>query len=193
MIQIVDFKLKDRLRGEGVRVRSDARISTGISKPSMLNWVRHARRQVRAWYPDVTVVFLGANDGFPINGAPCCGERWMRGYASRARRMMATYRRRGKGRVYWLTLPTSRRRSFAKVFFRVNRAVRRARRRFKTRVRILELTRLFTPHGRFRQRMRWRGRTVTVRQGDGVHLSVAGASIAAEVIEAALRRDRVIR
>ena len=35
--------------------------------------------------PDVTVVFLGANDGFPFGaGAPCCGAPWVAEYARRA-------------------------------------------------------------------------------------------------------------
>ena len=24
-------------------------------------------------HPDVTIMFIGANDGFPIGDAPCCG------------------------------------------------------------------------------------------------------------------------
>jgi hypothetical protein len=38
----------------------------------------------------------------------------------------------------------------------------------------------------------WHGRSETVRQGDGIHLSPAGASIAEVLIQRALRQDGVI-
>ncbi len=53
-------------------MRSDAHIATGISNPARLNWVKKARRQASATKPDVTVMFIGANDGFPLGSAPCC-------------------------------------------------------------------------------------------------------------------------
>ena len=61
--QITDGYLQQRLAPRGVRVRSDAYISTGISKPSPLDWQRGQRQAARR--PDVVVMFLGANDGFP--------------------------------------------------------------------------------------------------------------------------------
>ena len=73
MIQIIDGFLKAKLGPRRVRVRSDAHISTGISKPSLLDWEAQARRQAAA-RPDVVVMFLGANDGFPMGDAPCCGR-----------------------------------------------------------------------------------------------------------------------
>jgi hypothetical protein len=41
--------------------------------------------------------------------------------------------------------------------------------------------------------MRWKGQRVVVRQQDGVHLSVAGASIAAELVGRRLRADHAFR
>ena len=51
---------------------------------------------------------------------------------------------------------------------------------------------VFTPGGRFRQTIRRDGRTVSVRQADGVHLSPAGDEIAVSLILAALRRDGLL-
>ena len=189
MIQILDGFLKQRIHG---RVRSDARVSTGISKPGMFDWVRHARRQAGRRRPDVTVMFIGANDGFPIGGAACCGRGWVKRYARRVRRMMETYRRGREGVVYWLTLPAPRDSRFARVFGPVNRALRRAAASFGQQVRLIDLRRVFSPDGRFHRVIRYRGRRVVARQGDGVHLSAAGASIAAELVIRALRRDRIL-
>jgi lysophospholipase L1-like esterase len=188
MIQLVDHHLKDRLRPEGIRVQSDARISTGISKPAMLDWVALARRQAQARRPNVTVMFIGANDGFPIAGAPCCGPEWIEGYAARVRRMVASYRRRGAARVYWVTLPAPRKANFARVFRAVNAALRLAEPALAGGGRIIDTGRVFTPGGRFRSTIGGR----VVRQPDGVHLNVRGASIAAGLVIRELRRDGVL-
>jgi hypothetical protein len=74
----------------------------------------------------------------------------------------------------------------------VNRALRRAAASFGAQVRLIDLHRVFSPDGRFHRVIRYRGRRVVARQGDGVHLSPAGASIAAGLIVRALRRDRVL-
>ena len=84
MIQIVDSYIRERAGGRA-SLRSDARVSTGISKPSLLDWRAHARDQAAGVRPDVTVMFLGANDGFRMAGADCCGLPWVAEYARRAR------------------------------------------------------------------------------------------------------------
>jgi hypothetical protein len=199
MIQIIDGDLQRRLARLGpIRVRSDAHISTGISKPFMFDWVSHARATAHGIRPDATVMFLGANDGFPM-GTPagpranCCDAAWVREYARRARRMMRSYARGGRGTVYWLLLPAPRGQNFARVFRPVNRALRQAARSFPGVVHLIDLGRTFTPHGRFRQTMIWHGRRVSVRQADGVHLSIAGASIASELIVRRMRHDGLVR
>jgi hypothetical protein len=189
MIQIVDSHLERRLKPRGVRVQSDARIATGISKPFMLDWVALARRQALARRPNVTVMFLGANDGFPIAGAGCCGPRWIEAYAGRVKRMMASYRRHGVARVYWLTLPAPSKATFARVFRAVNAALRLAEPALRGGGgRLIDMGRVFTPGGRFRSSI---GGHV-VRQDDGVHLNVRGASIAAGLVIRELRRDGVL-
>lgn len=192
MIQIIDSFLQQRLERGRVRVRKESHISTGISKPSLLNWNTKARRQARGVRPDATVVFLGANDGFPIGRAQCCGRGWVRGYARRVRDMMRSYSRGGAGTVYWLTLPVPRRGAFKPIYRAVNAAIRRAARSYPDTVRIVDTEAVFTPGHRYTGTIRRHGRTVHVRQEDGVHLNTAGASIAASVVIAAMRRDGVL-
>ena len=191
MIQIVDTHLKRRLARKRVRVRSDARVSTGISKPFLLDWVRHARRQAGS-RPAATVMFLGANDGFPIGGANCCGDGWIDGYAARAERMMRSYSRGGAGRVYWLTLPVPRPGQWKGIYRAVNTGIKRAAARVGDAVRVVDTARYFTPRG-YRSAMRVGGRTVTVRNGDGIHLNSTGAALAARLVERAMRRDGLVR
>ena len=195
MIQVVDGFLRSGLAGRRATVvRSDARISTGISKLGMLDWLHKARDQAASFKPDVTVITLGANDGFPMrtpSGASvgCCDAGWVAEYARRVQSMMRSYLRGGRSLVYWMTLPAPRGANFARVFDAVNPAIRRAAARVGRGVRVIELGRVFTPGGRFRQSVTYHGRTVSARQPDGVHLSTAGARIAASLVIARLRAD----
>jgi hypothetical protein len=191
MIQIVDSFLAQRVDGRGARVRSDAHISTGISKPSLLDWQAQARRQA-ARGPDVVVMFIGANDGFPMAGAACCGRAWIREYARRARRMMGTYARGGRARVLWLLLPAPRGGFFREIFPAVNAALRRAAAGREDDVRLVDLAEFFTPGGRYRESMEVGGKVVRVRQRDGVHLNTTGASLAADLVIRTLRADRML-
>jgi hypothetical protein len=194
MIQIVDVKLEEKLeRIEPVSFRSDARVGSGISKG---DWVGIARRQARRHRPRATVVFIGANDGFNIGRARCCRGEWVERYGRRVRRMIRAYSLRGKaaglGEVYWLTLPAPRPAHWRPVYRAVDRAIRRAVKASGPHAHLIDAWKVFTPHGRFRRSMRWRGRRVVVRQDDGVHLSWAGASIAAGLVRDAMRKDAVV-
>ena len=140
------------------------------------------------------MVFIGANEGFPMPGPggeelECCGPDWAAEYAYRVRRMMNTYRQRGDARVYWLTLPLPRDRDLQKVARSVNVAIRVAAEPYRAQVRVLDLTELFTPGGRYRDAMEVGGRRQIVRDADGIHLNADGAELAADVVLEAVRRD----
>lgn len=191
MVQRLDTSLARRLRPLGVRVRSDAHPATGISKPSPVDWVATAHRQAGS-RPDVVVMFIGAGDTFPLGGASCCGKPWVAEYARRARSMMGAYARGGRGRVYWLLLPTPREGFVRRSFPAINRALRRAAATARRDVRIVDLVDVFSPGGRYRKWIRRGDREVGVRQADGIHLSDEGAAIAAGVVLRVLREERIL-
>jgi len=194
MIQVTDDMLRDRI-GARRRVVEEAHVSTGLSKAGIfgLNWMRHAAAQARSIHPDATVVWIGPNEGFPISGVACCGAAWVKGYAARARSMMRSYRRGGRAVVYWLTLPIPRSDKLARVMRAVNRAIVRAARHAGSGVHVIDMRKVFTPHNRFQQRACYRGNCFDARQPDGVHLSLTGSRVAADVIARRLRADHVIR
>jgi hypothetical protein len=137
---------------------------------------------------------MGANEGFPMPGAggrlvQCCGPNWAAIYATRARKMMDTYRRGGAARVYWLTLPLPRDASRQKIARSVNAAILVAAQPFRSQVRVLDMTAVFTPGGRYRAAMPVGGRNTIVRRPDGIHLNDAGARLAATDVMARLRDD----
>ncbi len=124
----------------------------------LVDWGRLSVQQVRERRPDAVVMLLGANEGFPMRAAgggtvQCCGPAWAAEYATRARRMMDTYRRRGAARVYWLTLPAPRDGDRADIARTINAAIAVAAQPYRAQVRVLDLVRVFTPGGRFRDAM----------------------------------------
>lgn len=198
-MQLLDEFLAGSLRSRGVRLRqrSDARVSTGLSNSSFFDWPPHARRLTRAFRPDVSVVFLGANDGFPLPAqrrrlVACCGLTWVRAYARRVNSMMLSMLRGGQGRVYWVLLPVARDRQVARYFRAVNAGIRLAAARHRGEARVIDSNATFAPDGAYRTTIVDRGRSVTVRDPDGYHLSVAGTRIAARVVADSLRQDGVV-
>src|SRR5215207_4877744 len=192
MIQVLDSFLRARLPRH--RVISEAHISTGISKAGSfgIDWVHHAAAQAANIHPDATLVFIGPNEGFPIAGVNCCGRAWIKGYAARARAMMRSYRRGGRAFVYWLTLPIPRSAVLARVLRAVNKAILRAAHHGGSGVHVIDMRKVFTPHGHFQRTACYRGRCFAARQPDGVHLSATGARVAADIIARRLRADRAI-
>jgi hypothetical protein len=193
MIQIVDSFLAKELQPKHFRVRSDAHVGTGISKPFLLDWVKHARHVARSYRPQATVVFLGANEGFPLRWQGkrrnCCSRAWRMAYSARAQAMMHSFERGGAARVYWLTLPAARPRGWNHIYRAVNLALRSAAKREGDGVRLLDMGAVFTPSGRFQQTIVRGGHRVSVRQRDGIHLNVAGARIAARYVVRQMHRD----
>lgn len=194
MSQPLDVELARGLSASGVRTIRDAHLGSGISKTSLVDWGRLSSQQTREGKPDAVVVFLGANEGFPLPGAggraaSCCGPTWAALYATRARKMMDTYRRRGAARVYWLTLPLPRDVARQKIVRSVNAAVAVAAQPYRAQVRILDMAQVFTPGGRFRAAMAVGGKDTVVRESDGIHLNEAGAKIAAGLVAARLKAD----
>jgi hypothetical protein len=197
-IQELDDMLGAALGPKGVAVTGEAHISTGISKPFMFDWVKHAAAQAASIRPDITVMFIGANDGFPLpaaNGQPadCCGAAWVDAFAKRTESMMASYLRGGAGRVYWFTLPAPRNAAAQPVFRAINRAYAIAAASFRYGVSLIDLVPVFTPGGRYRQEMAYAGRTVDVREPDGYHLSLGGDAIVRNILLAGLRADGLVR
>jgi hypothetical protein len=187
MMQGIDSFLADEL-GDTATVHSDVHPGTGLSKPGG-PWATLPAKQVVRLHPSATVIAIGAVDGFPLPAADgstveCCGAAWIAGFTQRVRQTMLTYRRKGRGRVIWLTLPIPK--GPREVADAVNLSVVAASAGLP-RVTVLRLDEYFTPDG-FREVMPYRGRNVRVRAADGIHLNVAGTAIAAKLVAAELRK-----
>lgn len=190
----LDIELAQRLDGSGVDVIRDPHLATGISKTDLVDWGRLSATQVQDDHPDAVVVFIGANEGFPMPGpggkdVSCCGPDWAAIYAERVRQMMETYRQGGRARVYWLTVPTPRDSARQPIERAVNAAIGVAAQPFAAWTRVLDMVSIFTPGDRYRDSMPIDGEPTIVREADGIHLNDAGSSVAADGVERELERD----
>ena len=189
-MQGVDAFLGERL-GRAAEVVSRIRPGTGISKSGGTSWLKAARIQSSSLKPRVTVVSVGANEGFPMKTPAgkevmCCAAAWEDEYSRRARIMMRTWSRFG-GRVLWMTLPAPGDPLLVARFAAVNTAISRAAAGLP-RVRLVRIDSLLSPRGVFERTIVYHGRRVRVRGSDPVHLSTDGTAIAADAAVAALKR-----
>jgi len=71
----------------------------------------------------------------------------------------------------------------------VNAAFDVAAQPWRSHVRFLDLTSVFTPNGKYRAAMKVDGRNQIVREPDGNHLNRKGAGVAADLVLKSVRRD----
>jgi lysophospholipase L1-like esterase len=179
--QPLDQDTARRLAGS-VKVVRDPHVGTGISKSIIVDWAKLSSAQVKKDKPDAVVVFIGANEGFPMKGpdgrqVQCCGVDYAAIYASRVRQMMNTYRQAGAARVYWLTLPAPRDPERQKIARTVNAAIAVAAQPWRSQVRVFDTVPIFTPGGRYRDAMDVDGQEKIVRESDGIHLNQTGSNL----------------
>jgi lysophospholipase L1-like esterase len=194
MSEPLDQDLAQALTPAGVRVIQDPHIGTGISSTVLVDWGKLSTHQVRQYNPSAVVVFIGANDAYSMPGSDgkpvnCCSPEWAAIYAGRVRRMMNTYRQAGAARVYWLTLPTPRDSTRAKVSLVVNAAIEVAAEPWRDQIRTIDTVPVFTPGNRYRDSMTINGQATIVRESDGIHLNNAGSALAAKLVLSAVNVD----
>jgi lysophospholipase L1-like esterase len=194
MIMPLDQDLARRLDPAGVETLREPHPGTGISKSIVVDWGKLSARQARTEKADAVVVFIGANEGFPMKvpeggEVSCCGVAWAVEYATRVRQMMESYRRTGAARVYWLTLPTPRDPDRARIARVVNDAIGVAAYPYRAHVRLIEMGEIFTPDDRYRDAMEIDGKDTIVRRSDGIHLNDAGSELAGDAVIDAIGRD----
>ena len=193
----LDVEMARRLAesGDGVTVERDPHVGTGISKTGLVDWgklstehVAERRARRRRWSSSAPTR-ASRCPGRTARSSSAADPTGRRSTPTASRRMMNTYRQGGDARVYWLTLPLPRDRDCQEVARSVNAAIRVAAEPYRAQVRVLDMTALFTPGGRYRDAMEVDGRRQIVREPDGIHLNADGAELAADVVLEAVRRD----
>jgi hypothetical protein len=190
MMQNLDTILEDRL-AHSASVTSDVRPGAALSHNVGVDWPQLAHQQVARVHPRATIVFLGANDAYDIGNVRCCGPDWQAAYGRKAYDVMRTYAQGGGGNVIWVAIPIPRDERRQPAAVAVNAALRGAAKKVPGTA-ILPADEIFTPGGEYRDTITYKGREVRVREQDGLHLSLAGARIAADYVLALLREFAVL-
>jgi len=174
--------LEADLVAEGYRVVRRGKPTSGLARPDFFDWFVEARRLVDRVRPDTVVMLFGGNDGqrlrFRDRGLGTIfwedEARWNVVYETRVRRLMEYLQ--ADGRRVVLLSPTNRApRQARQRMGRVREAMKRATSGLD-RVTYVDMFPFTSDErGRWLRRGRdERGRSVSFRKGDGIHLTTAG-------------------
>src|SRR4051794_2047804 len=192
----LDIEIARKLADQGasVEVTRDPHLATGISNTGLVDWGQLSSSQAANDDPDAVVLFIGANEGYPIPGpngqqVSCCGPAWEAVFQSRVGQMMDNYLNGGVERIYWLTVPTQRDPARKPIADDVNQAIRAEAAKRGGAVRVVDLIPTFTPGDTHRDSIPIDGNDTIVRMSDGIHLNEEGSSVAADLVLQAVDRD----
>jgi uncharacterized protein len=186
----LDLELARLLADEGVQVERAPQLGTGISNDALVDWGQLSAQLTQDNDPSAVVVFIGANEGYPLPGANgtqvnCCGPVWAASFAGRVRQMMDNFRQAGRTRVYWLLVPTQRDPARAPITEAVNAAISVASQPWRNQIEMVDLPSVFTPDDKYTDTLDGK----IVRESDGIHLNEEGSAIAADVVLDAIDQD----
>lgn len=181
-------------QGSGVEIIRDPHLATGISNSNLVDWGQLSTSQAAEDDPDAVVVFIGANEGYPLpagggSQVSCCGPEWKAEFESRVGQMMDNYLEGGADRIYWLTVPTQRDPDRLQISAAVNEAIAAAAADRRGSVHVIDTVATFTPGDVYRDSMVIGGKDQIVRESDGIHLNEAGSALAAEIVLEAIDQD----
>lgn len=193
----MDAVLARRLSPQGVEVVRDPKLGSAISDDEFLDWGQVSSAQVRDEDPDAVVMLIGAGEGLPMEApgggeVECCNPEYAAVYANRVRQIMQTYLGDPDKRLYWLSVPRSRNDRQWEISQLVNESVRVAAVPWLSQIRLIDLVSIFTPGGVYRDSMEIDGRDTIVRDSDGLHLTEAGAELAADAVLERMAQDFAI-
>jgi uncharacterized protein len=167
------------------KVKADYVESSRLTCDQPVDWPAHLKQQMGAGHYDVGVFMIGANDsGMPMlaggRSVMYPDKKWLAEYESRARQIAAIMLRSGVKRVYWVGMPimpsggeSAKMRALNKLFEDVAASSPDI-------VYVDSYDLLSTSGGDLR---------ASLRSGDGVHYTDAGATLVAKAVWQAIKRD----
>jgi len=155
----------------------DSRVSSGLANPGFFDWPTHATTELATINPEIVAFIVGANDWSDVSG-----NSWKADYEQKVDTMMTTLI--GPGRtVYWIGSPTLKDEKMDAAVAEVN-AIAAAVAKRHPEVDYVDAYKLFSdPDGTFAFNLPDEsGKVVTMRAGDGVHLTTDGADYLARTV-----------
>lgn len=176
--------------GRGYDVTRRGKTSSGLSRPDFFDWMAEARGLVEEGPYDATVVMFGGNDVQGLYMGKSSGqtewirwedEGWAEEYARRVEALAEILAPDGQ-QLFWIGMPVMRPAKFHARMNRVN-TIYRAEMAIRPNSRFVDIWSVLADEdGEYADRIyltpedgETKRKKVTVRAGDGIHLTVAGA------------------
>lgn len=176
----------ERLAGQTstMRANSDARISTGLTRPDYFDWPTAVNTVVAQQQPDVLVVVFGTNDPQPIKtatGTYSFGTpEWDAEYRARVDAVMASAT--GARKLVWVGLPVVRRENLEPQLAALDQIYLQEAAKYPD-VTYVDTRAMFSPGGGYDAYLTAPDGTPTlVRAADGVHFSLTGYDLLAQAV-----------
>ncbi|MEO6628776.1 MAG: DUF459 domain-containing protein [Aquihabitans sp.] len=185
--------ISQELDGKPIAVTEDWKVATGLARPDVRNWPVQLAADVKQYDPEVVILGFGGNDMQDIatdHGRVSVGTpEWRDEYQRRVAQVLNAVA--GENRtVYWLGLPITTRANIEKAA-PIQRAAVKAEISARPWAHFVDTRPLLSPDGIYTAYLPdGSGGEVKVREGDGVHPNLAGASRMVRPITAALVKDR---
>jgi hypothetical protein len=176
----------EKLAGETATLRatSQARISTGLTRPDYFDWPSAVNQVVAQQQPDVLVVVFGTNDPQPIQtaaGTYSFGTpEWEAEYRARVDAVMSAAT--GARKLVWVGLPVVRRENLEPKLAVLDQIFVQESAKFPD-VTYVDTRAMFSPDGSYDAYLPAPDGTPTlVRAADGVHFSLTGYDMLAHAV-----------
>jgi len=185
-VGLSNILLRSAANNPNLKVIRAFKSGTGLARPDVYDWMREYPAMIGDQRPDAIIVAIGANDGQGLveNGKtlPFGSDAWVRVYQQRTATFLGLLTQSG-AQVVWVGLPPMRSGQYNAKIAEVNRIV-------------------YTVVSQYRQAAWWNpqpliaddsgqyrefgalpdGKTVRLRQSDGIHFSDEGASLVAPTL-----------
>ncbi len=180
LVPLIQTSLKHR---KDIEVAHRAKVSTGLSNQTFFNWPENLKKLLIQHDPDVTIVFMGANDPqhLKVNkkwfGVDTDG--WRKIYSLRTLNFLelATAKKR---KVVWIGLPMMLKEPYAKRIKVINKVYKDVNALFSDAA-FVDTEMLLTDKGKYISFITGKNnKTIRLRQKDNIHLTFAGGRMITE-------------
>ncbi len=180
LVPLIQNSLKHR---KDIEVAHRAKVSTGLANQTFFNWPDNLKKLLKQHDPDVTIVFIGANDPqhLKVNkrwfGVDTDG--WRKIYSLRTLNFLelATAQKR---KVVWIGLPMMLKEPYAKRIKVINKVYKDVN-AFYSDAAFVDTEMLLTDKGKYISFITGKNnKTIRLRQKDNIHLTFAGGRMITE-------------
>lgn len=185
-VGISDVLLRDAANNPNLRVIRAFKSGTGLARPDVFDWMTEYPAMIGSEDPDAVIVAIGANDGqgFVDDGKAVAfgSERWVKAYQQRTAAFLDLLTQNGT-HVVWVGLPPMRSGPYNAKIATINRIAYTVVSQYPQATWWNPQPLIGDQDGQYRDfGVAPDGKTIRLRQADGIHLSDDGASLLAPAL-----------